>query len=138
MSRLPPPARSWPPTIRQPVSRRRAAILKVTSGHYRITGSVSRGGIGRVLHALDQVLDRPVALKELFSDSDGMRRRCIREALITAQPRRSLAVQCDEARRPLDEAIAAAKTLAQRRDARAAVHAGDVRACARPPQGELR
>ena len=30
---------------------------------YRITGEVGRGGLGRVMHALDQLLDLPVALK---------------------------------------------------------------------------
>jgi hypothetical protein len=45
---------------------------------YRITGEVGRGGIGRVMHALDQLLDRPVALKELLSTSAGMRRRFMR------------------------------------------------------------
>src|SRR5262249_25096587 len=61
-----------------------AQDLPVTR-RYRITGEVGRGGIGRVMHALDQVLDRPVALKELFSTNVGIRRRFMREALITAR-----------------------------------------------------
>src|SRR5437868_297553 len=60
-------------------------LPEVITDRYRITGEVGRGGIGRVLHALDQVLDRPVALKELLSANDAMRRRFIREALITAR-----------------------------------------------------
>ncbi len=101
-----------------------------TSDRYRVTGEVGRGGIGRVLRALDQVLDRPVALKELFSASDGMRRRFLREALITARLQHPSIVPVYDAGhlgdrspfyamklvagRPLDQAIAEAKTLAKR------------------------
>src|SRR5438105_4013588 len=42
-------------------------LPEVAADRYRITGEVGRGGIGRVLRALDRVLERPVALKELFS-----------------------------------------------------------------------
>ena len=97
---------------------------------YRITGEVGRGGIGRVMHALDQLLDRPVALKELLSTSAGMRRRFMREALITARLQHPSIVPIYDAGRrgdrspfyamklvaghPLDESIAEATTLAQR------------------------
>jgi len=97
---------------------------------YRITGEVGRGGIGRVLRALDQVLDRPVALKELFSASEAMRSRFIREALITARLQHPSIVPVYDAGhlgdrspfyamklvagRPLDKSIAEAATLAQR------------------------
>ena len=101
-----------------------------TSDRYRVTGEVGRGGIGRVLRALDQVLDRPVALKELFTATDGSRRRFVREALITARLQHPSIVPVYDAGhlgdrspfyamklvagRPLDQAIADATTLAQR------------------------
>jgi hypothetical protein len=55
---------------------------------YDIGGSLEQLEDGRSeiqKKPVDQVLGRPVAPKELFSDSDGMRRRFIREALITAR-----------------------------------------------------
>ena len=52
---------------------------------YQITDEVGHGGIGRVLRARDRVLDRPVAVKELFASDDGAQRRFVREALITAR-----------------------------------------------------
>ena len=106
------------------------ALAEGGTDRYRITGEVGRGGIGRVLQALDRVLDRPVALKELFSATDGTRRRFIREALITARLQHPSIVPVYDAGslgdrspfyamklvagRPLDQAIADAKTLAQR------------------------
>src|SRR3569623_2137283 len=97
---------------------------------YRITGEVGRGGLGRVLRALDQVLDRPVALKELFSDSAAMRSRFVRAALITARLQHPSIVPVYDAGhlgdrspfyamklvagRPLEKSIAEAKTLAER------------------------
>jgi eukaryotic-like serine/threonine-protein kinase len=97
---------------------------------YRVTGEVGRGGIGRVLQARDQVLDRPVALKELFSASEATRSRFVREALITARLQHPSIVPIYDAGRlgerspfyamklvagrPLDKAIASASTLAQR------------------------
>lgn len=105
-------------------------LPEVITDRYRITGEVGRGGIGRVLHALDQVLDRPVALKELFSANDAMRRRFIREALITARLQHPSIVPVYDAGhlgdrspfyamklvagQPLDRSIAEATTLAQR------------------------
>ncbi len=100
------------------------------STRYRITGEVGRGGIGRVMHALDQLLDRPVALKELFSTSADMRRRFMREALITARLQHPSIVPIYDAGNlgdrspfyamklvagePLDKSIAEATTLVQR------------------------
>jgi WD40 repeat protein/tRNA A-37 threonylcarbamoyl transferase component Bud32 len=97
---------------------------------YRITGEVGRGGLGRVLEALDQVLDRPVALKELFSENAALRRRFVREALITARLQHPSIVPIYDAGhlgdrspfyamklvagQPLDKSIAEATTLAQR------------------------
>jgi len=103
---------------------------ELRTDRYRITGEVGRGGLGRVLRALDQVLDRPVALKELFSASEAMRSRFVREALITARLQHPSIVPVYDAGhlgdrspfyamklvagRPLDKAIAEASTLAQR------------------------
>ena len=97
---------------------------------YRITGEVGRGGIGRVMEALDQVLDRRVALKELFSGDTALRRRFVREALITARLQHPSIVPIYDAGhlgdrspfyamklvagQPLDRSIASATTLAQR------------------------
>jgi WD40 repeat protein len=105
-------------------------LPEATGDRYRVTGEVGRGGIGRVLRALDTVLDRPVALKELFLTNDGTRRRFIREALITARLQHPSIVPIYDAGhfgdrspfyamklvagRPLDRSIAEATTLAQR------------------------
>jgi WD40 repeat protein len=103
---------------------------EATADRYRITGEVGRGGIGRVLQARDRVLERSVALKELFAAGDETRRRFLREALITARLQHPSIVPVYDAGhrdgrlafyamklvagRPLDEAIAVASTLAQR------------------------
>jgi WD40 repeat protein len=97
---------------------------------YQVTGEVGHGGAGRVLRAVDQVLDRPVAVKELLSPSEAMRRRFVREALITARLQHPSIVPVYDAGRlgerspfyamklvsgrPLDQAIAETTTLAQR------------------------
>ena len=105
-------------------------LSEAGTDRYRITGEVGRGGIGRVLRALDQVLDRQVAVKELFSSSEGTRKRFVREALITARLQHPSIVPVYDAGhlgdrspfyamklvagRPLDEAIAGATTLSKR------------------------
>jgi len=97
---------------------------------YQVTGEVGHGGVGRVLRAVDQVLERPVALKELLTASEAMRRRFIREGLITARLQHPSIVPVYDAGRlgdrspfytmklvsgrPLDKAIAETTTLAQR------------------------
>jgi len=52
---------------------------------YRIIAEHARGGIGRVLRAVDVELGRTVALKELIRDDAVSRERFIREATITCQ-----------------------------------------------------
>jgi hypothetical protein len=111
-------------------SRQDRDLPGATTDRYRITGEVGRGGIGRVLRAQDRVLDRSVALKELFAASDKTRERFIREALITARLQHPSIVPVYDAGhrdgrfalyamklvagRPLDESIAETSTLAQR------------------------
>ena len=102
----------------------------VTSDRYRVAGEVGRGGLGRVLRARDEVLERTVALKELLTTDRASHRRFVREALITARlqhpsiiPVYDAGTRTDHspfyamklvAGRPLDRAIAEAKTLAGR------------------------
>ncbi|HWO20240.1 MAG TPA: WD40 repeat domain-containing serine/threonine protein kinase [Kofleriaceae bacterium] len=97
---------------------------------YQITGEVGHGGIGRVLRARDRVLDRPVAVKELFVNDASAQRRFVREAQITARLQHPSIVPIYDAGhrggrspfyamklvsgRPLDRAIEQATTLAQR------------------------
>jgi tRNA A-37 threonylcarbamoyl transferase component Bud32 len=105
-------------------------LPEIPDARYTIAGEVGRGGIGRVVSARDAVLDRPVALKELFATDDSSRRRFIREAMITARLQHPAIIPIYEAGRrgdrspfyamklvvgkPLDVAIKAAGSLAAR------------------------
>src|SRR5689334_9827751 len=51
---------------------------------YRVVGEVARGGVGRVLEAVDNRLEREVALKELIYPERNQA-RFIREAVLTAR-----------------------------------------------------
>jgi len=102
----------------------------VKDDRYQLGNEVGRGGLGRVLKARDDVLDRPVAVKELLTTDPGSHRRFVREALITARLQHpSIIPVYDAGRRngrspfyamklvggrPLDRAISEAKTLAER------------------------
>jgi WD40 repeat protein/serine/threonine protein kinase len=52
---------------------------------YAIESEVAQGGIGRVLSARDERLDRHVALKELLDGGGAAEDRFVREALLTAR-----------------------------------------------------
>jgi serine/threonine protein kinase len=63
------------------------AVLEVPvvdADNYRIIREVARGGIGRILEAIDVRLQREVAIKELLNPAAG-RSRFIREAILTAR-----------------------------------------------------
>jgi serine/threonine protein kinase len=97
---------------------------------YDIGEEVARGGMGRVVRAVDRRLGRVVALKQLVGDSTSLRVRFVREAQITALLQHPSIVPIYEAGRwpggglayamklvsgqPLEQAIAARSTLAER------------------------
>ncbi|MFE6359790.1 protein kinase [Streptomyces sp. NPDC057806] len=61
------------------------------TGRYRLVESIGQGGMGRVWRAADEILDRPVAIKEMridaldAEDSRTRRERTLREARATAR-----------------------------------------------------
>ncbi|WP_405730064.1 serine/threonine protein kinase [Streptomyces sp. NBC_01537] len=64
---------------------------RLVVGRYRLGGSIGQGGMGRVWRAVDEVLDRPVAVKEMriddleAEDARIRRERAMREARATAR-----------------------------------------------------
>jgi eukaryotic-like serine/threonine-protein kinase len=60
-------------------------LASVDRRHYRITGELATGGMGRVLEARDLRLGRDVAIKELLPKNRDASRRFEREARITAR-----------------------------------------------------
>ncbi|WP_170319320.1 WD40 repeat domain-containing serine/threonine protein kinase [Polyangium spumosum] len=62
-----------------------ARLPLVDRSSYSVEGEVAQGGIGRVLSARDQRLDRRVALKELLDTGSAAEDRFVREALLTAR-----------------------------------------------------
>ncbi|MEZ4450898.1 MAG: hypothetical protein R3B09_15565 [Nannocystaceae bacterium] len=62
-----------------------AGLPRVAREAYAVGQEVAQGGIGRVLRARDQRLDRPVAIKELLVWDERHEQRFVREALLTAR-----------------------------------------------------
>src|SRR5512143_4192760 len=61
-------------------------LAQVSPQHYQVEGEFARGGMGRILLALDRRLGRRIALKELHGEAGpGAPRRFVREALVTAR-----------------------------------------------------
>jgi WD40 repeat protein len=100
------------------------------SQRYDVIAEHGRGGLGRVMRAMDRELGRPVAIKELLTRTQSGELRFFREALITARLEHPGIVPVHEAGRwsdgtpfyamklvrgkSLKELIAAAKSLQER------------------------
>jgi hypothetical protein len=59
-------------------------VAVIDPGLYHIVGEVARGGVGRIMEAVDTRLQREVAIKELIHP-DKNQARFIREAMLTAR-----------------------------------------------------
>ncbi len=73
------------PTSSERLAQLAAHLPRVPRDTYEVGTEVAKGGIGRVVRARDQRLDRPVALKELLVWNEGQEQRFIHEALLTAR-----------------------------------------------------
>jgi WD40 repeat protein/tRNA A-37 threonylcarbamoyl transferase component Bud32 len=62
-----------------------AILPKISPDNYSVGSEFARGGLGRIIRALDKRLKRTVAIKELISDQKETRERFLREARITAR-----------------------------------------------------
>ncbi|WP_170229541.1 WD40 repeat domain-containing serine/threonine-protein kinase [Polyangium fumosum] len=107
-----------------------ARLPLVDRASYAVETEVAQGGIGRVLSARDQRLDRRVALKELLDSGSAAEDRFVREALLTARLQHPSIVPVYEAGRwptgepfysmklvsgrPLSEIIDGARTIDER------------------------
>ncbi|HEX9185743.1 MAG TPA: serine/threonine-protein kinase, partial [Vicinamibacteria bacterium] len=77
---------SAPTVEKRPAVPGGAVRLPVVSReHYAVAGEHARGGMGRILRALDRRLGRVVAVKELREDAADGGPRFVREALVTAR-----------------------------------------------------
>ncbi|HRI62968.1 MAG TPA: serine/threonine-protein kinase [Polyangium sp.] len=89
-----------------------ARLPIVEKSVYRIEGEVAQGGIGRVLSARDERLDRRVAVKVLLEESGAYEDRFVREALVTARLQHPSIVPVYEAGRwPSGEAFYSMKLV---------------------------
>ena len=74
-----------PPTSSDRLAMLAAQLPSVPRDAYVVGNQVAKGGIGRVMRARDQRLDRPVAIKELLVWNEAQEQRFVREALLTAR-----------------------------------------------------
>ena len=79
------PASPNAPTSSERLAQLAAHLPRVARDTYEVGSEVAKGGIGRVVRARDQRLDRPVALKELLVWNEGQEQRFLHEALLTAR-----------------------------------------------------
>lgn len=75
---------SAPPIIRPP-ARDHEELRVVAPTNYALGDELARGGMGRIRHARDLRLHRPVAVKELLVDDRSLAERFEREILLTAR-----------------------------------------------------
>lgn len=82
------------PTIEEPsrMSTEHSEPGRLLAGRYRLTETIGEGGMGRVWQGTDELLDRPVAIKELSipphlpeQEVDILRTRMLREARSAAR-----------------------------------------------------
>jgi WD40 repeat protein/tRNA A-37 threonylcarbamoyl transferase component Bud32 len=88
------PAKSSQPLPSSQDARQAALLLSgipelptlLPEERYRVEGEFAKGGLGRILKAHDERLNRPVAMKEMLRRTGGnAEKRFLREALITAK-----------------------------------------------------
>jgi serine/threonine protein kinase len=75
-----------PPTVdaARPFALPSGQLPTIAPECYEILGEHARGGMGRILLAIDRRLGRRVAIKELLSTKEDLRARFLRETLLTA------------------------------------------------------
>ena len=116
--------------VSEPPATERDAPTDEGAGRYRDREEIARGGMGRVVEAMDTLLGRRVALKEALSTDTDALRRFAREIRITARLEHPSIVPVYDAGeaadgspyyvmrkvsgQPLEELVAAAETLPQR------------------------
>jgi tRNA A-37 threonylcarbamoyl transferase component Bud32 len=61
------------------------ALPPAEANRYDVSGEFAHGAIGRILHARDRKLNRPVAIKELIFPGGTVEARFVTEALVTAR-----------------------------------------------------
>ncbi len=80
----PEPAASADATLPAPAAGGRQ-LPPADPRQYALADEVARGGLGRIIRARDQKLDRPVAIKELLAPAEDATARFAREAFLTAR-----------------------------------------------------
>jgi WD40 repeat protein/tRNA A-37 threonylcarbamoyl transferase component Bud32 len=104
-----------PPPLLPGADPRSEKLPVVARETYAVVAEYGRGGMGRVLVARDQRLDRRVAIKELLSSDQRAHDRFVREALITARLQHPSIVPVHEAGRwPSGEPFYAMKLVSGR------------------------
>jgi WD40 repeat protein/serine/threonine protein kinase len=103
------------PRASPPSSPELARLRIAEPQRYRIGSEFAQGGIGRILRARDERLDRQVAIKELLRGQGDAEDRFVREALITARLQHpSIVPVYDAGRRPTGELFYAMKLVSGR------------------------